>query len=143
VRADDPELTVRIDGWTGPQPVPIILKGTRGLPAGAKLWERDPIVMEPGDDGAVSLDDAVDQLGGNGITSMLVEGGAHVAHSFIEAKLVDEVVVYIGSKLAGGVGLPAIAGPFATIGDTLELSFMDVERLGPDIKITARIERNT
>jgi diaminohydroxyphosphoribosylaminopyrimidine deaminase/5-amino-6-(5-phosphoribosylamino)uracil reductase len=143
VRTDDPELTVRIEGWDGPQPVPVIFKGTHHIPSDAKLWKRDPIVMEPAGDGAVSVAAAVEALGSRGFTSVLVEGGAHVARSFIDADAVDEVVVYIGPKLADGVGLPAIAGPFATIGDALPLTFMDVERLGPDIKITARIERNT
>jgi diaminohydroxyphosphoribosylaminopyrimidine deaminase/5-amino-6-(5-phosphoribosylamino)uracil reductase len=143
VRADDPELTVRIDGWDGPQPIPVIFKGTHSLPPTARLLKRDPIVMEPDRDGTVSVEEAIDDLGSRGITSVLIEGGAHIARSFIDAKVVDEVIVYIGSKLADGVGLPAIAGPFATIGDALPLTFMDVERLGPDIKIIARIERNT
>ena len=143
VRADDPELTVRIDGWDGPQPVPVIFKGSRDLPSEAKLWKRDPIVMEPNGDGLVPVTAAMEKLGAEGITSVLIEGGAHVARSFINAGMVDELVVYMGAILAGGVGLPAVAGPFATIAQALPLTFTGVERLGPDIKITARIGRNT
>jgi len=143
VRADDPELTVRIDGWDGPQPVPVIFKGSRSIPAGAKLWKRDPIVIEPGDDGTVSVTEALDNLGDGGITSVLVEGGAHVSRSFIETDTVDEIVVYIGAKLAGGVGLPALSGRFTTIADALPLTFTGVDRLGGDIRVTARVERIT
>ena len=143
VRTDDPELTVRTVGWDGPQPIPIIFKGTQDLPADAQLLRREPIVMEPETGNAVSVEKAMSNLGSEGITSVLVEGGAQIARSFIAADAVDELVVYIGAKMAGGVGLPAVAGPFASIDDTLPLTFTDVERVGPDIKITARIERNT
>ncbi len=143
VRADDPELTVRLDGWSGPQPVPVIFKGTETLPTGAKLWARDPVVFEPDDDGTVSVTRALAALGEDGITSVLVEGGAHVARSFLEAGAVDEIVMYLGAKMAVGIGLPAVAGEFATISDAFPLVYTGVERVGPDIKITARIERNT
>jgi diaminohydroxyphosphoribosylaminopyrimidine deaminase/5-amino-6-(5-phosphoribosylamino)uracil reductase len=143
VRSDDPELTVRIDEWDGPQPIPVIFKGSRALPSDAKLWKRDPIVMEPADNGSVPVIEAITALGSNGITSILVEGGARLARSFIEADAVDGIVVYIGAKLAGGVGLPAMGGPFATIADAHPLSFTSVEHLGPDIKITASIERTS
>ena len=142
VRADDPELTVRIEGWDAPQPVPVVFKGSQSLPPTAKLWDRDPIVMEPTDGRTVSVEAAVDELGANGITSVLVEGGAHVALSFVNSGIVDELVVYIGAKLAGGVGLPAISGSFATMADAIPLTFTGIERLGPDMKITARLDRN-
>ena len=143
VRTDDPELTVRIEGWDGPQPVPVIFKGSRGLPRDAKILSRDPIVIEPDDSGTVPVIESLNDLGDTGITSVLVEGGAHVARSFIEADAVDEVVVYVGAKLAGGVGIPAIAGRFATISDALPITFTGVDRLGPDIRITATIGRTT
>jgi diaminohydroxyphosphoribosylaminopyrimidine deaminase/5-amino-6-(5-phosphoribosylamino)uracil reductase len=142
VREDDPELTVRIDGWDGPQPIPVVFKGRRPLPEGAKLWQRDPIVVEPTSNGTVSITDSLHDLARVGVTSVLVEGGAHVARSFIEANAVDEIVVYVGATLAGGTGLPALSGPFATIADALPLTYTGVDRIGPDLKINARIERN-
>jgi diaminohydroxyphosphoribosylaminopyrimidine deaminase/5-amino-6-(5-phosphoribosylamino)uracil reductase len=143
VRADDPELTVRLDGWNGPQPLPVVLKGSKALPADARVLTRDPKIMEPDDDGNVPIALAMEELGNDGITSVLVEGGARVARSFVEAGLVDELVVYVGARLAGGVGLPALAGRFATLSEARPLNFTGVEFLGPDLKITARIERNT
>ncbi|MEN8239071.1 MAG: bifunctional diaminohydroxyphosphoribosylaminopyrimidine deaminase/5-amino-6-(5-phosphoribosylamino)uracil reductase RibD, partial [Actinomycetota bacterium] len=95
LRTDDPELTVRLDGFHGPQPVPVVLKGSEALPADAKLWGRDPIVMEPGDDGTVSVIHARDELANSGFTSVLVEGGAHVARSFLDSDTVDEIVMYV------------------------------------------------
>ncbi|MEN8239084.1 MAG: dihydrofolate reductase family protein, partial [Actinomycetota bacterium] len=86
---------------------------------------------------------ALDKLANSGFTSVLVEGGAHVARSFLDSDTVDEIVMYVGAKVAGGVGLPSVAGTFPTISDAHPLVFTGVERLGPDIKITARIERNT
>ncbi len=143
VRADDPSLDVRIEGWEGPQPVPVVFKGTRPLPPEAKLWRRNPIIVEPHANGVVDVNKALSDLGDAGITSVLVEGGSHLASSFVAAGAVDELIVYIGAKLAGGVGLPAFGGLFATISDALPIAFTNLERLGPDVKITAKIERTT
>jgi diaminohydroxyphosphoribosylaminopyrimidine deaminase/5-amino-6-(5-phosphoribosylamino)uracil reductase len=119
-----------------------VFRGRRPLPQNAKLWQRDPIVVEPTSNGVVSVNDSLFDLARLGITSVLVEGGAHIARSFIDADAVDEIVVYVGAILAGGTGLPALAGSFATIADALPLTFTGVDRIGPDLKITARIERN-
>ncbi|MGH8875215.1 MAG: bifunctional diaminohydroxyphosphoribosylaminopyrimidine deaminase/5-amino-6-(5-phosphoribosylamino)uracil reductase RibD, partial [Acidimicrobiia bacterium] len=36
LRVDDPLLTVRLDGYEGPQPVPVVVAGRRPLPASAR-----------------------------------------------------------------------------------------------------------
>jgi diaminohydroxyphosphoribosylaminopyrimidine deaminase/5-amino-6-(5-phosphoribosylamino)uracil reductase len=104
--------------------------------------QRNPIVVEPTSDGIVSVDESLLDLARLGITSVLVEGGAHIARSFVDADAVDEIIVYVGAILAGGTGLPALAGTFATIADALPLTFTGIDRIGPDLKISARIERN-
>ena len=47
VIADDPDLTVRLDGYRGPQPRPVVIAGHRALPPRARLMGRDPIVYTP------------------------------------------------------------------------------------------------
>jgi len=142
IRADDPELTVRLDGYQGPQPTPVIFKGTQELPPHAQVVDRDHVVVQPDESGRVRIRPALDHLAGMGILSVLVEGGAELARSFIDAELVDELVVYLGAKLAGGTGHPAIAGTFPSIDCALPLTVEDVVRIGPDIKITSRIGGN-
>ena len=109
VRADDPELTVRLDdGTEREQPLRVVLGKA---PAGAKVH---PALELEGD-----LGDVLAELGRRGVLQLLVEGGATVAHDFHAAGLVDRYVLYLAPVLFGGDdGRPLFAGPGAgTIGD--------------------------
>ena len=85
----------------------------------------------------VDLAHVVRDLPRRGILTVLVEGGPTIARSFLQAGLVDEIVWYVGAKLAGGTGLPAVSGVFATIADATAVDITSVERVGGDIKIRA------
>lgn len=159
VIADDPHLDVRLDGYSGRQPRPIVVAGTRPIPPDATVLQRDPIVFigevanPPPHDGAtvipmagadgVDLARVVKHLGSEGVLSVLIEGGPTIAGSALAAGVVDRIVLYYGAKLAGGTGLPAIAGAFATIDDTLEVSITKITPIGPDFRVDASIERGT
>ena len=149
VRADDPLLTVRIEGFEGRQPRPVILVGERGIPPRSKLLSRDPLVYAshqvdvagevtvlPGA-GGVDLDAVLEDLGKRDVVDLLVEGGPAVAGAFTRAGLVDHFVVYLGAAFAGGVGLSALGGVFAAIADLIEVTITGVERVGPDLRIDA------
>ena len=72
----------------------------RGLEqAGARLLR-----CSLGSDGRVALPDLLQQLGGLGLTSLLVEGGAALHGSFLEQKLWDELYLFMAPKLAGQGG---------------------------------------
>jgi diaminohydroxyphosphoribosylaminopyrimidine deaminase/5-amino-6-(5-phosphoribosylamino)uracil reductase len=138
VIADDPELTVRLEGHAGPQPRPVLLAGRRELPEGARVLARDPLVYA--DAGGVDVRKVVEDLPTFGILSVLVEGGPTVAASFLDEGLVDEVVWYVAGRLAGGTGIPAISGVFATVADARPVSIVSLERLGEDLKVVCRPE---
>ena len=91
VRADDPELTVRLSGYEGPQPQRLVLGD---IPQGAKVL---PARLYQG-----PLGDLLDTLGAEGILSVLVEGGATVASQFHHQGLVDRYVVYLAPAIMGG-----------------------------------------
>jgi diaminohydroxyphosphoribosylaminopyrimidine deaminase/5-amino-6-(5-phosphoribosylamino)uracil reductase len=93
----------------------------------------------PGRDG-VDLVGVVKHLGGEGVLSVLVEGGSKIAGSALRAGIVDRIVLYFGAKLAGGMGLPAITGRLETISDVRDLSITRVTRLGPDLRVDAVLE---
>jgi diaminohydroxyphosphoribosylaminopyrimidine deaminase/5-amino-6-(5-phosphoribosylamino)uracil reductase len=126
VRADDPELTVRLDGYDGPQPLRVVL-GT--VPLEAKV---QPALELTGDLGAV-----LDDLGGREIVQLLVEGGASVAHAFHAAGLVDRYVVYLAPALFGGDDARGLfAGPGApTIDDVWRGHIVSVDRVGEDLRM--------
>jgi diaminohydroxyphosphoribosylaminopyrimidine deaminase/5-amino-6-(5-phosphoribosylamino)uracil reductase len=79
----------------------------------------------------------LDDLGRRVVLSLLVEGGATVAHDFHEAGLVDRYVVYLAPALMGGDdGAPLLRGPgAATIDDMWRGHIVDVTRLGDDLRV--------
>lgn len=151
VRVDDPRLTVRLEGYDGPQPRAVVVAGSSPLPPTAAVFTRDPIVYSPsprdlpgevvvaGRDGRVDLDAVVADLGKREMLDLLVEGGPVLAHSLLEAGLVERVVVYLAAGLAGGVGRPAVAGTFPTMGAQTRLEISEVRRIGPDVRVDAEV----
>ncbi|MGP0031323.1 MAG: bifunctional diaminohydroxyphosphoribosylaminopyrimidine deaminase/5-amino-6-(5-phosphoribosylamino)uracil reductase RibD [Acidimicrobiales bacterium] len=127
VRADDPELTVRL-GADPPERQPLRVVLGRA-PAGARVH---PALELSGD-----LGDVLAELGRRGVVQVLVEGGAGVAHDFHAARLVDRYVLYVAPTLFGGDdGRPLFAGPGAgTIDDVWRGKLVSVERLGDDLRV--------
>ncbi len=127
VRADDPELTVRLDdGVERSQPLRVVL-GT--APSGARVL---PALELSGD-----LDDVLSELGRRGVLQLLVEGGATVAHDFHAAGLVDRYVLYLAPVFFGGDDArPLFSGHGAgTIADVWKGRLVSVERLGEDLRV--------
>lgn len=117
VLADDPLLTARPPG---PRRATRIVLDSRGrTPLTAQLLRtagdapvliaaalpRPEVGVEvlplPGD-GGVSVPALLAELGRRRMTNLLVEGGATVLGSFLDAGLVDEVHVFVAPVLAGG-----------------------------------------
>ena len=127
VRADDPELTVRLgDGVEHPQPLRVVLGRA---PEGARVH---PALELSGDLGRV-----LDELGRRGVLQVLVEGGARVAHDFHAAGLVDRYVLYLAPVFFGGDDArPLFSGPGAgTIDDVWKGRLVSVGRLGDDLRV--------
>ena len=142
VITDNPALTVRLDGYRGPQPMAVVVTGTRTIPSESEVLARNSLVFGDGT-GRVDIPSMVKELGSMGILSVMVEGGPTLAASFLKADCVDRIVWYVGARIAGGVGLPAISGVFGTISDAADLTFADITRIGPDIRIVAALATTT
>ncbi|MGI8664594.1 MAG: bifunctional diaminohydroxyphosphoribosylaminopyrimidine deaminase/5-amino-6-(5-phosphoribosylamino)uracil reductase RibD [Jatrophihabitans sp.] len=141
VLVDDPQLTVRSTGPDGAevlaerQPLRVLLDRRHRVPDSALIF----------DDAAETLvlDTAVPRfalkaLFDRGVRHVLLEGGPTLAGAFLEAGLIDEVVAYLAPKLLGaGPSVLQDAG-ITTISDVVSLEVVAVERLGDDVKITAR-----
>lgn len=132
VRRDDPSLTVRdyqppvLPSSGSVDPLRVVL-GT--VPEDAKVR---PCQEMRGD-----LGDVLDELGGQGIIQLLVEGGAAVAGDFHRSGLVDRYVIYVAPALFGGDdanGLFEGAGAW-DIADVWRGRFSSVERVGEDLRI--------
>jgi len=136
VIADNPALTCRLAGG-GRDPVRIILDSRARTPAGSRVLIQDSdaptfvvvtdkasiagikslalvgakLVRTAADvQGRVDLHDLVEKLGEMEITGLLVEGGAEVAASFLEAGLVDKMLTFIAPKIVGGKEAPGSVG---------------------------------
>ncbi len=125
VRADDPELTVRV-GEAKRQPLRVVLGSA---PAEARVHPAVELFGEPGE--------VLDELGRLGVLQALVEGGATVAGAFHRAGVVDHYVIYLApALLGGGDGKPLMAGPgAATLADAWRGRVVEVRRLGDDLRI--------
>jgi diaminohydroxyphosphoribosylaminopyrimidine deaminase/5-amino-6-(5-phosphoribosylamino)uracil reductase len=79
------------------------------------------------------------ELGRRSFTNVLVEGGAEVAGSFFDAGAVDEVHVFLATKIIGGADAPApVAGSgIDRIAEALSLDHRTVEILENDVYVRA------
>ncbi len=150
LRADNPRLDVRLDGFTGPQPRPVVVAGAEPLPATAALYARHPLVYSPvplaaegiedvvaAGEGGVDVEAMMKDLGARGIVDLLVEGGATIAGSLLAADLIDRFVLYVGAKVGGGTGRGVFAGRFESLTGATDVVVTEVSRLGADLKIVA------
>ena len=151
---DDPRLDVRLDGYSGEQPRPIVVAGRRPLPADAVIFERNPIVLAgsdisvpgeivlaPDPEGLVDLVAGVDRLGEMGIRRVLVEGGATLLGLLWAADLVDRGVLYYGQRMAGGAGRPLFDRPWETLDDSSEVTIEGVGLVGGDVRVEFSVDR--
>ncbi len=148
VRADDPRLDVRLDGFSGPQPRPVIVAGNGPLPEGGHLAERGALVMateaRPGwetvvVEGSGGLPDplAVAQaLGDRGLLSVLSEAGAVLAGALWRAGATDRAILYLAPRIAGGAGRSAFTGPVPTLSALTDGVVTETRTIGPDLRIT-------
>lgn len=137
--ADDPELTCRLPGLETRSPVRIVLDPRLELSPGSKLARTAstvPVIVVTAKDGKddpafAARQDALEALGvevlicdprrldtllaalaTRGISSLLVEGGARTAQSFLQAELVDRILLFNGAATLGkeGIASPCVSG---------------------------------
>ena len=78
------------------------------------------------------------------VNTLWVEAGATLAGTLLQLNLVDELIVYIAPKLLGNAAQPlAVLPEFTALAQVPELSWTDVRMVGPDIRLTARLNAAT
>jgi len=163
VTADDPQLTTRIEGQHGRDPLRIVLDTRLRTPLNARLLRLDSpaqtliicaedapvdrrsaleaqgahVVSAPVADGRIDLDALMDLLGARGVTSLLIEGGSRLIGSALAAGVVHKVMLFYAPKIMGGDdGFPICrgAGP-ETMDECISLIDCQVHRCGGDLLI--------
>lgn len=88
--------------------------------------------------GKVDLSAMLLELGQRGINELHIEAGHRLNASLLKAGLVDELLVYMAPKLLGeGAGLAAL-GPFEHLSEAALWHWIDVEMVGPDLRLRLR-----
>lgn len=165
VIADDPRLTVRL--VNGRDPLRVIIDSRLRIPITARVLREGAAhrtliattdmadgrrIEELKDLGAevllttseahqsrVNLQQLLAELGRRSIASVLVEGGAGIITSLLEAGCVDRLVVALAPKIIGR-GIEAVGDlGITSLSDAITFSSVKTRRLGPDIIFDGRL----
>lgn len=155
VIADNPRLNVRLVEGRSPQP--IVLDSQLRMPLNAaliqtpahSLWvfctsaaptQRQNALRAAGarvfsvnaDQNRVNLGEMLQICAAQGVHSLMIEGGASIIHAFLQAQMVDRVVITLAPRLL--CGLPALG---MALRHLPELCNPRYQILGPDIVLSA------
>jgi diaminohydroxyphosphoribosylaminopyrimidine deaminase/5-amino-6-(5-phosphoribosylamino)uracil reductase len=168
VLADDPSLTVRLDGYRGRQPLRVVVDAAGRVPAARKLFDGEAPTLvatadgvgpdrarawtEAGADvwrpeqpgptaGFVPLAPLIEHLGKRDVQRVLIEGGPTLAWNAVRDGVLDRVVVFLAPKLLGGRDAPGILGGegLTPVDAAIGLAIRRVERLGEDLMVEADV----
>ena len=167
VLADDPALTCRIDG--GRNPVRIVCDGRLRTPINSQLVRtarETPVIIAtlcsdaqrarpyldagcevivlPERGGHFDLAALMSELGRREIDGLLIEGGATLNWSALEAGIVRKVYAYVAPMLLGGTSAKSPVGGqgFPDPGSGARMEIVRTERLGTDILIECEVKRD-
>lgn len=155
VVADDPLLTARPAGAR--VPARVVVSASGALPERCQLratarevpvivytdnldrlvgWAADGAELVTLSEG-VSIEGVLNDLGARRFTNVLVEGGAGLLGSVLDARAADEFHAFVAPKVAGGAGAPSPVGGRGAdlMRDALALSRATVEVCGPDVYV--------
>ena len=155
--ADDPELTVRLDGFSRRQPSRVILDSRQRLPLTAKLVQTAHAIptyvitttapcaalleagvrvlqVEAAGDERPELAAVLRALSAEGLQRLFVEGGGQVAGAFLRCGLVDRIEWFRAPMVLGGEGRPAIGAlALSSLAAAPRFSRTEVSALGEDL----------
>jgi diaminohydroxyphosphoribosylaminopyrimidine deaminase/5-amino-6-(5-phosphoribosylamino)uracil reductase len=168
--ADDPRLTARPDGLLaelGTQPRRVVFDSLARLPPSSQLVAaaaESPltvivsraaaradtealeaagvqVLVATGENEPARVRSGLDQLGSLGVTSVLLEGGPHLAGAFLDAGEIDEIRLFLAPLLLGGSAArdPLEGEGVERISEALRAITFDCESIGEDLLITARV----
>jgi diaminohydroxyphosphoribosylaminopyrimidine deaminase/5-amino-6-(5-phosphoribosylamino)uracil reductase len=136
VLADDPRLDVRLVP-TARQPLRIVLDPQGRLPASARILQPpgEVRVIGPGRPHLAAL---MVELGAQGINELHVEAGPTLSGAFLDAGLVDELLVYQAPMLIGQGRPLAELAPLAGLGDARRWRLVEATPIGQDLRLRLR-----
>jgi diaminohydroxyphosphoribosylaminopyrimidine deaminase/5-amino-6-(5-phosphoribosylamino)uracil reductase len=165
--ADDPLLTARVEGVVR-QPRRVVfdslgrlplssqlVRDARGVPLTVVVSRAAPraatdalsthgadVIVATGENEHARVGSALEQLGGAGVGSILLEGGPHLAGAFLDAGEVDEIRLFLAPLVLGGRTArdPLEGEGVDLIADAVRALTLTCDRVGADILVSARIK---
>ena len=161
VIADDPQLNVR--HVKGRDPRPIVIDGKLRTSPRSRVFARPGAVLVtsektasrkrrayaergaevwtfPARAGRIDLRLPLTRAAGEGMTSVLIEGGGELAAAALADRVVDQVHFYVAPRLMG-TGVAAIGDlAIARAADAVQLNGVQTRRLGADLLYTAEVQ---
>ncbi|MGE4428398.1 MAG: bifunctional diaminohydroxyphosphoribosylaminopyrimidine deaminase/5-amino-6-(5-phosphoribosylamino)uracil reductase RibD [Solirubrobacteraceae bacterium] len=165
--ADDPQLTARIPDVVR-QPRRVVFDSEARLPIAGRLVstvDEAPVtvvvsraaprsatdaleasgvevLIAPGANEHSRVRAGLEMLGGRGVTSLMVEGGSHLAGAFFDADVIDELRLFVAPVLVGGRQAPGIIGGqgIERIADAVHPVELTRTAVGDDLLTVARIK---
>lgn len=158
VLADDPALTVRsVD--IGRQPLRVVVDSTLRIGLDATLLRTAPVLiitLQQDTDkiaalnalgaevkvlsgASIDLVEVMEILALRGCNEVLVESGMTLNGALLNARLVDEIILYQAPVFLGRGGRDVADIQIATLGDKIQAAENHVVRVGPDLRWTLRL----
>jgi diaminohydroxyphosphoribosylaminopyrimidine deaminase/5-amino-6-(5-phosphoribosylamino)uracil reductase len=168
--ADDPQLTARPDGELAElprQPRRVVFDTLARLPTTSQLVaaageipltvivsraaaHADTAALEAagaqvlvatGENEPARVRSGLDQLGAEGITAVLLEGGPHLAGAFFDAGEIDEIRLFLAPLVLGGSSArdPLEGEGVERISEALRALTFECESIGEDLLVSARL----
>jgi diaminohydroxyphosphoribosylaminopyrimidine deaminase/5-amino-6-(5-phosphoribosylamino)uracil reductase len=163
---DDPQLTARVEN-VHHQPRRVVFDSLARLPLSSQLvaavaevplivvvsraaarTDTDgleaagvEVIVATGEHEPARIRSALDQLGSRGISTILLEGGPHLAGAFLDAGEIDEVRLFLAPMLLGGRSArdPLEGEGVGRIAEAISALTLDCDRVGEDLLISARL----
>lgn len=99
------------------------------------------VLLATGENEPARVRSGLDQLGSMGVTSVLLEGGPHLAGAFLDAGEIDEVRLFLAPLLLGGSSArdPLEGEGVERISEAMQALTMSCDSIGEDLLISARL----
>ena len=99
------------------------------------------VIVASGENETARVRSALHQLGAAGVTSILLEGGPHLAGAFLDAEEIDEVRLFLAPLILGGRTArdPLEGEGVDSISEAVHATALTCERVDEDLLISARV----
>ena len=100
------------------------------------------VIVATGENEPARIRSALDHLGQEGITSILLEGGPKLAGAFLDAGEIDEIRLFIAPMVMGGRAArdPIESEGVEAVADAVRALTLTCSRIGDDLLVTARVK---